>query len=84
EFLRRPERLAMQAVQLGMVPATASQIVDAASIGRRDALLLANSPLAVALPSGGKVELRARPLRPMPTPDRRFEDDIGSIRMASQ
>ncbi len=94
EYLRRPERLAAQASQLDMVAATAERIIEPVMIGRRQELLLANNPLAVALPSGALVKLRARPALP-PGLDQRLLESIaqapaspppmtGPIRVVSQ
>lgn len=83
-FLQRPERLAMQADQLDMVPAQASRIVEPEMIGRRAAMLLAQSSVAVALPSGAEVKLRARPVLPVATRDDERDGAASSIRMASQ
>jgi hypothetical protein len=60
--LTRPDRLALQAKQLGLEPARAQQIVTIESIGSRAQIELARSPLEVPLPGGGPGMLRARPL----------------------
>jgi hypothetical protein len=61
-FLTRPGRIAMQAEQLGMVPARADRVATVASIARDDQLQLAGQTLPVTLPSGDKVELRFKPV----------------------
>jgi hypothetical protein len=61
-YLTRPDRLAAQAVQLGLRPARAQQIVRIEQIGNRAHIELARSPLPLVLPSGGIAELRVRPL----------------------
>lgn len=62
EYLTRPERLVMQAPQLGLVPAKGSRIVSAEAVPPMAQLALAASPLPVVLPSGGAALLLARPL----------------------
>lgn len=61
-YLTRPDRLALQAAQLGMKPATSDLIVDIKQIGDRQQIELANNPVAVTLPSGAEVELRLKPV----------------------
>lgn len=62
EFLTRPERLVMQAGQLGMVPARGIRLVQVNEIVPWNQLQFARTPLMVALPSGAEVTLRARPM----------------------
>jgi hypothetical protein len=61
-YLTRPDRLALQAAQLGMRPARAEMIVSISQIGDRQQIELANNPVAVPLPSGGAVQLRLKPM----------------------
>lgn len=61
-FLSRPERLALQAAQLGMVPATASRLVAVQAIARgQPQEEPAARSVAVVLPSGERTELRFKP-----------------------
>jgi len=61
-FLARPERLALQAAQLGMVPATASRLVAVQAIAHgQPQQEPAAKVVAVVLPSGERVELRFKP-----------------------
>jgi hypothetical protein len=62
-YLIRPDRLALQAAQLGMRPATSALIVNVDQIGDRQQIELANNPVAVTLPSGAAVELRLKPVQ---------------------
>lgn len=62
EYLVRPERLVMQAPQLGLVPAKGSRIVSAEAVPPMALLALAASPMPVVLPSGGAAVLLARPV----------------------
>lgn len=63
-FLTRPERLAMQAEQLGMVPGTAREIATVEAIARDGQLLFADKVVSVALGDGRQVQLRFKPLKP--------------------
>lgn len=60
--LTRPDRLALQAEQLGLQPARAQHIVVIESIGSRAQIELARSPLEVTVPGGEPAMLRARPI----------------------
>jgi hypothetical protein len=61
-YLTRPDRLALQADQLGLRPAQAAQIVNIELIGNRSSVELARNPLPVTLPSGADGALRAKPI----------------------
>ena len=62
-YLTRPERLVMQAEQLGMVPVRGSRLMMAGQLPTHDQIQLAGTPpVAATLPSGAEVSLRARPL----------------------
>lgn len=62
-YLTRPERLAEQANQLGLAPASPAQIVEIDEIADRQRLELARTGFAAVLPSGEQVELRLKPPR---------------------
>lgn len=62
-YLTRPERLVMQAEQLGMVPARGSRVVAADQIVTEQQIRLAKLSVKPAtLPSGTTVALRTKPL----------------------
>ena len=62
EYLTRPDRLVMQAAQLGMVSARGGRLLTAAQIPGWDELQWARVPVQAMLPSGAEVELRSKPL----------------------
>ena len=62
EYLTRPDRLVMQAAQLGMVSARGGRLLTADQIPGWDELQWARVPVQVMLPSGAEVELRSKPL----------------------
>ncbi|HET6467586.1 MAG TPA: hypothetical protein VFG43_04325 [Geminicoccaceae bacterium] len=62
-YLTRPDRLALQAPQLGMQPARAERIVSVSQIGDRQQIELARNPVDVPLPSGAAVQLRLKPIQ---------------------
>ncbi|MFO1071691.1 MAG: hypothetical protein U1E17_03120 [Geminicoccaceae bacterium] len=65
-YLTRPDRLVMQAQQLGLVPARGNRIVTAGQLLTQQQIQLAGTaPRPAVLPSGVAVSLRAKPL---PTP----------------
>ena len=65
-YLTRPDRLVMQAQQLGLVPARGNRIVTAGQLPTQQQIQLAGAaPMAAVLPSGVAVALRTKPL-PMP------------------
>lgn len=61
-YLTRPERIVMQAEQLGMVPVRGGRLVRAGQIPTYDQLQFANAAMAATLPSGAEVALRLKPL----------------------
>lgn len=62
-YLTRPERLVMQADQLGMVPVRGSRLMAAGQLPTHDQIQLAGTPpMTATLPSGAAVSLRLRPL----------------------
>ena len=61
-YLTRPDRLVLQARQLNLVPARGGRLVSASQIPNWDQLQWARSPMLAVLPSGGEIELRAKPL----------------------
>ena len=62
-FLTRPERIARQAEQLGMVPGTASEIVVVEAIGRDLQQLFEEKVVPVRLPDGKELALRFKPAK---------------------
>lgn len=61
-YLTRPERIVMQAEQLGMVPARGGRLVQGDQLPTYRQLELAGAaPRAATLPSGAAASLRARP-----------------------
>jgi hypothetical protein len=60
-YLTRPERIVLQAEQLGMVPARGSRLVLAEQILTFQQLHFANVATTATLPSGAEVSLRMRP-----------------------
>ena len=62
EYLTRPDRLVMQAAQLGMVSARGGRLLTADQIPGWDELQWARVPVQAMLPSGAEVELRSKPL----------------------
>ena len=62
-YLTRPERLVMQAEQLGMVPARGGRLLTAHQIPAWDQLQWARVPVQAVLPSGVEIELHSKPLQ---------------------
>ena len=62
-YLPRPERIAMQARQLGMQPLRPARIAEVGQIVRHDHLELAGKTVPFVLPSGAAVELRIKPVQ---------------------
>jgi hypothetical protein len=62
DYLTRPDRLVVQAPELGMVPGRGARIVDPARIIPAQQLELAREPLVAVLPSGAEAVLMAKPL----------------------
>lgn len=63
-YLSRPERLALQARQLGLRPAGADALTTPAEIAKLYDPSLAGLALAVVLPSGDRVQLAVKPRPP--------------------
>jgi cell division protein FtsL len=63
-YLTRPERLAEQAGQLELAPARPDQIMALSTIPDRLRVRHAGREWPAALPSGGEIELRLKPLLP--------------------
>lgn len=61
-YLTRPERIVMQAEQLGMVPVRGGRLLQPGQIPTEDQLQFANAVMAATLPSGAEVDLRLKPL----------------------
>ena len=61
-YLTRPERLVLQAGQLGMVPGRGARLVDVTQIVPEAQLRLALQPLPALLPSGAETVLQLRPI----------------------
>ena len=61
-YLTRPERIVMQAQQLGMVPARGDRLVQADQILTFRQLQFAKAQMPAVLPSGAEVSLRGKPL----------------------
>lgn len=64
-YLTRPDRLVMQAAQLGMVPARGGRLLAAKQLPGWDQLQWAQLPVPATLPSGAGIELRSKPLPAM-------------------
>jgi hypothetical protein len=62
DYLTRPDRLVVQAGELGMVPGRGARIVDPARIPPAQQLQLARQPLVAVLPSGAEALLMVKPL----------------------
>lgn len=62
-YLTRPERLAMQAQGLDMVPGTSRELVTAEGVAPDQLLQLEGRVLAVSLADGAPVQLRLKPAR---------------------
>ncbi len=67
-YLSRPERLAMQAKQLGMHPAGAEALTSVPEIAKLYDRSLSGLSLAVVLPSGNQVQLAVKPRPPAVPP----------------
>ena len=65
EYLIRPDRLVLQAGQLGMVEARGGRLAGAAQLPDWEQLQWSKAPMPAILPSGVAVELRAKPFAPM-------------------
>ena len=63
-FLTRPERLAMQAEQLGLVPGTAREMALVETIAYDGQLLFADKVVPVDLADGRQLQLRFKPVKP--------------------
>ena len=75
-YLTRPDRLVLQAQQLNLVPARGGRIVSASQLPDWEQLQWAKAPMLAFLPSGGEIELRAKPLPPLA--DRRWVPTMGA------
>ena len=64
-YLTRPDRLVLQAAQLGMVPARGERLLAATQLPGWDQLQWARLPVPATLPSGAGIELRSKPLPTM-------------------
>jgi hypothetical protein len=64
-YLTRPDRLVMQAAQLGMVPARGERLLAASQLPSWDQLQWARLPVQATLPSGAGIELRSKPVPAM-------------------
>ena len=62
EYLIRPDRIVLQASQLGMVEARGGRLAGAAQLPDWEQLQWSKAPMPAILPSGVAVELRAKPL----------------------
>ncbi|MFO1047838.1 MAG: hypothetical protein U1E52_08080 [Geminicoccaceae bacterium] len=61
EYLTRPDRIARQAGQLGMVEARGGRLARASQLPDWQRVQWANLALPALLPSGTSIELRAKP-----------------------
>jgi hypothetical protein len=61
-YLTRPERIVLQAPQVGMIPVRGSRLVQGRQIPTMDQARFADAAVAATLPSGAKVALRLKPL----------------------
>jgi hypothetical protein len=61
-YLTRPERLVLQAGQLGMVPGRGARLIDVTQIIPEAQLQLLLQPLPALLPSGAATVLQLRPI----------------------
>ena len=61
-YLTRPDRIALQGGQLGMVPARGGRLAKAGQLPDWAQLQWANVPTPALLPSGSEFELRGKPL----------------------
>jgi hypothetical protein len=64
EYLTRPDRIVLQAGQLGMVEARGGRLVEVARLPDWHQLQWSKAPMPAVLPSGAAVELRGRPYTP--------------------
>jgi hypothetical protein len=64
-YLTRPDRLVLQARQLDLVPARGGRLVSASQLPDWEQLQWAKAPMLAVLPSGGEIELRAKPMPPL-------------------
>ena len=63
-YLTRPDRIVLQAAQLGMVEARGGRLVQTSSLPDWQQLQWSQAPMPAILPSGVTVELRGRPYSP--------------------
>ena len=64
EYLTRPDRIVLQAAQLGMVEVRGGRLVEVARLPDWQQLQWSKAPMPAVLPSGVAVELRGRPYTP--------------------
>ena len=64
EYLTRPDRIVLQAAQLGMVEARGGKIAEVARLPDWAQVQWSNVQMPAVLPSGAAVELRGRPITP--------------------
>ncbi len=64
EYLTRPDRIVLQAGQLGMVEVRGGRLVEVARLPDWQQLQWSKAPMPAVLPSGVAVELRGRPYTP--------------------
>ena len=62
DYLTRPDRIVVQAGELGMIPGRGARIVDPTRIVPAQQLQLAREPLVALLPSGAEAVLMVKPL----------------------
>lgn len=62
EYLTRPDRIVLQASQLGMVAARGGRLAGVAQLPDWEQLQWSRAPMPATLPSGISVEVRAKPL----------------------
>lgn len=62
EYLIRPDRIVLQASQLGMVEARGGRLASAVQLPDWAQLQWSKAPMSAVLPSGVAVELRAKPM----------------------
>lgn len=62
EYLTRPDRIALQAKQLGMVSARGGRLARATQLPDWDQLQWANTTMPALLPSGSAIEFRVKPM----------------------
>ena len=62
EYLTRPDRIALQAEQLGMVSTRGGRLARATQLPDWDQIQWANATMPALLPSGSAVQFRAKPV----------------------